>query len=317
MVLGPESYPVVSERGKIAYLELGDRFAPTIVVLDGLSVPNRALRALMASLAHRFRLIAPVFASASARLPYTFDRLADDVIDMVDALKLKSYILYTGGLAGPIGFRVFVQRPHQVAGLIVQNASAYAEGVSGAAGRALASLWAGRAAESEATLSSLLNARGGAIDALRSSDSNLPSSSNSFEADLQDRWLDLLENSKTNIALYPVWHLAFREHQPKTLVLWGKNDPFFIPPGARAYLADLPDVRLVWFDSNRFILGEYSSRVVAEICAMFASAARQQKPKDDAHRDLTRISPRGRSCPDMQSLQANLSGADRSGGVDG
>jgi hypothetical protein len=62
----------------------------------------------------------------------------------------------------------------------------------------------------------------------------------------QDYQVDLLENYKTNVALYPEWQAAFRQHQAKTLIVLGKNDPFFIPPGAEGYLKDLPDAKLVW-----------------------------------------------------------------------
>jgi pimeloyl-ACP methyl ester carboxylesterase len=82
--------------------------------------------------------------------------------------------------------------------------------------------------------------------------------------------LDLLEDYKTNLAAYDSWHEAFRVHRPRTLILWGRNDPFFIPAGAEAYLRDLPDARLVWLDSGHFILDENAERVAAEIKAEFA-----------------------------------------------
>jgi len=94
----------------------------------------------------------------------------------------------------------------------------------------------------------------------------------------QDYHVDLLENYKTNIALYPVWQAAFREHRPKTLIVWGKNDPFFVPPGARAYLNDLPDAKLVWLDSGHFVLDENGPRVAAEIRAAFAPEIETVKP---------------------------------------
>ncbi|ABQ35505.1 alpha/beta fold hydrolase [Bradyrhizobium sp. BTAi1] len=77
--------------------------------------------------------------------------------------------------------------------------------------------------------------------------------------------------TKTNVALYDSWHQAFRNHRPKTLIVWGKNDPFFVPAGAEAYLADLPDARLVWLDAGHFVLDENAATVAAEIKASFAS----------------------------------------------
>ena len=88
---------------------------------------------------------------------------------------------------------------------------------------------------------------------------------------VQDYQVDLLENYKANIALYPKWQAAFRAHKPKTLIIWGKHDPFFIPPGARAYLTDLPDAKLVWLDAGHFVLDENAPRVADEIKMVFAA----------------------------------------------
>ena len=37
--------------------------------------------------------------------------------------------------------------------------------------------------------------------------------------------LNLLHNYQSNLALYDGWHKFFRNKQPKTLIVWGKNDP--------------------------------------------------------------------------------------------
>jgi len=34
---------------------------------------------------------------------------------------------------------------------------------------------------------------------------------------------------KVFIGLHPTWQQAFGDHEPKTLIVWRKNDPFFIP----------------------------------------------------------------------------------------
>ncbi len=87
----------------------------------------------------------------------------------------------------------------------------------------------------------------------------------------QDYQVDLLENYKSNVAAYDSWQAAFRKHQPKTLIVWGTKDPFFIPSGAEAYLRDIPQAKLVWLDAGHFILDENTSLVAREIKATFAS----------------------------------------------
>ena len=86
---------------------------------------------------------------------------------------------------------------------------------------------------------------------------------------VQDYQVDLLENYKSNIALYPEWQAAFRAHRPRTLIAWGKKDPFFVPAGAEAYLRDLPKAKLVWLDAGHFVLDENVRTVADEIKDVF------------------------------------------------
>ena len=53
--------------------------------------------------------------------------------------------------------------------------------------------------------------------------------------------LDLFGDYKSNVALYPAFQDYFRTHKPPFLAVWGKNDPFFLPPGAEAFKRDIPD----------------------------------------------------------------------------
>ena len=48
---------------------------------------------------------------------------------------------------------------------------------------------------------------------------------------------------QANIASYPEWQAWLREHRPPTLVIWGRNDPSFIVPGAEAFKRDLSGCR--------------------------------------------------------------------------
>ena len=43
--------------------------------------------------------------------------------------------------------------------------------------------------------------------------------------------LDLFYDYWTNVELYPRWQKFLRNHQPRTLIFWGENDPFFTPEG--------------------------------------------------------------------------------------
>jgi pimeloyl-ACP methyl ester carboxylesterase len=210
---------------------------------------------------------------------YTFDNLAAHVAGLVDVLGLTSYILYMQDYGGPIGFRLFTRAPAQVKGFIIQNANAYMEGVGEAPKKVLLPLWENRNAETEKAVREFVSLEGTKFQWLVGAKDLQAINPDNWVLDqalldrprTQDYQVDLLENYKTNVALYPEWQAAFRARQPKTLIVWGKHDPFFISPGARAYLNDLPDAKLVWLDSGHFVLDENALQVAAEIKAVFAS----------------------------------------------
>ncbi|WP_315784051.1 MULTISPECIES: alpha/beta fold hydrolase [unclassified Bradyrhizobium] len=270
---------------KVFYREAGDPTAPTILLLHGLPTSSQMFRDLIPALADRFHLVAPDYigfghsaAPDRSEFAYTFDNLAAHVEGLVDVLGLDSYILYMQDYGGPVGFRLFTQRPERVKGFILQNTNAYMEGVGEAPKKVLLPLWEKRTPETEAPARELLSLDGTKFQWLvGAKDPEAVNPDNwIFDQALLDRpgtqdyQLDLLENYKTNVALYPQWQAAFRVHNPKTLIIWGQHDPFFIPPGARAYLNDLSDVKLVWLDSGHFVLDENAPKVAAEIKAVFA-----------------------------------------------
>jgi pimeloyl-ACP methyl ester carboxylesterase len=58
----------------------------------------------------------------------------------------------------------------------------------------------------------------------------------------------------SNVALYPTWQQYFRTSRPPLLAVWGKNDPFFLPPGAEAFKRDIPDADVRFLDAGHFAL---------------------------------------------------------------
>ena len=75
--------------------------------------------------------------------------------------------------------------------------------------------------------------------------------------------LDLVLDYRTNVALYPRFQAYFREHRPPLLAVWGRNDPFFIPPGAEAYRRDLPDAEIHFLDTGHFALETHHGEIAS------------------------------------------------------
>jgi pimeloyl-ACP methyl ester carboxylesterase len=271
---------------KIFYRKAGDASLPVIILLHGFPSSSFMFRNLIPLLADKFHVIAPDYigfgqsdAPSAAAFDYTFDNLTSHIIGLIDELGLKSYILYMHDYGGPIGFRIFNDRPDAVKGFVIQNANAYMEGVGDAPKQVFLPLWEKRDAASEAGARTFLAAGTTQFQYMVGAKNPEAVSPDNWTLDqaLLDRpgtdayQLNLLENYKTNVALYDNWHEAFRAHQPKTLILWGRHDPFFIEAGASAFLTDLPKARLVWLDAGHFVLDENAAAIAAEIKADFAA----------------------------------------------
>lgn len=258
-------------RESVPESDAGER--PTILLLHGFPSASHQFRRLIDALGSRYRIVAPDYpgfghsdvpapASAGGTFAYSFDRLADVVERFADALGLSRVVLYVFDFGAPVGFRIATRKPGWVAGLIVQNGNAYEEGLSEQA-RAFIAL-PRDAPESVAQIRELLT---------------LPMTRMQYEAGTSDPasiapdgWtldqhfldqpgrtapqIDLAFDYRTNVERYPQWQAWLREQAPPTLIVWGRNDPFFPEPGAHAYLRDVPNAELHVFDTGHFALEE-------------------------------------------------------------
>lgn len=85
-----------------------------------------------------------------------------------------------------------------------------------------------------------------------------------------DIQLDLFGDYKSNVALYPEWQAYLRDNQPPVLAVWGKNDPFFAPVGAEAFLRDVPNADVKFIDAGHFPLETHLTEIASEIDAFLS-----------------------------------------------
>ena len=79
--------------------------------------------------------------------------------------------------------------------------------------------------------------------------------------------LDLFLDYASNVALYPKFQEYFRIKQPSLLAVWGKNDPFFLPAGAKAFARDNPNAEIHFFDTGHFALETHADEIAGKIQA--------------------------------------------------
>lgn len=271
---------------RVFYREAGDPAAPHMVLLHGFPSSSHMYRRLIPLLAERFHVIAPDYPGfgqsdmpARDRYAYTFDHVAATMASFLRRVGVERYVLYMQDYGGPVGFRIAVDHPEKVLGLVVQNANAYEDGLSTEMMKVLKPLWGRRDAVTEAPVRSLLTLEGtrGQYTAGARRPDELDPDAWEFDQALLDRpgnqdiQLDLLADYGSNLAQYPAWQRYLREHQPRLLVTWGRRDPFFIEPGAHAYMRDVPSAKLVLLETGHFALEEEAPRIAAEIKAFFAA----------------------------------------------
>lgn len=261
----------------IFYREAGREGAPVVLLLHGFPTSSHMFRDLIPLLADRYHVIAPDYpgygysdAPSPAQFNYSFDNVAKLIERFVQVRGLTRYSIYMQDFGGPIGFRLATAHPERVAALIIQNANAYEEGFSEAMNAARPA-WEKRTAETEAGFRSLLTLEStkqqytaGVADASRVS----PDAWTHAQAGLDRPGNDLIQLAMlhdygSNPKLYPRWQAYLREHQPPTLIVWGKSDPFFLVPGAEAYRRDVPKAEVHILDTGHFALETHAQEIAA------------------------------------------------------
>jgi len=275
----------------VFYREAGPKDAPTIVLLHGFPSSSHMFRDLIPKLSDRFHVIAPDYIGfgfsaqpAANEFKYTFYNLTSYVEKLLlGTLGLKKFSIYVQYYGAPVGFRIATRHPEAIEGIVVQNGNAYVEGISPAFDP-LKPFWANRNAETETPVRTLLTLQTtqfqythGMKDA-----SAVSPDSWTFDQHFLDRpgndaiQLDLFHNYTSNVALYDEWHQYFRDKQPRTLIVWGQNDPFFTVEGAKAFLKDLPKAELHLLDSGHFAIEDSGDFIAERIREFLGNASRKQ-----------------------------------------
>jgi pimeloyl-ACP methyl ester carboxylesterase len=271
---------IVADGVQIFYRAAGPVDAPVILLLHGFPTSSHMFRELIPRLATRYRVIAPDlpgfgFTSIleEREYIYSFDSLATTMLAFVNALGLERYAIYVFDYGAPVGFRLAVARPDSITAIISQNGNAYDEGLSHAWAD-IRRYWDDPSEQNrEALHESMLT-----FDAIRAQyttgvqdpESIAPESYILDWALLQrpgnrEIQLDFLFNYSSNIALYPVFQKYFREGNPPLLAIWGKNDPFFKPAGAEAFLNDNSNAEVVLLNTGHFALETHVDEIASSI----------------------------------------------------
>jgi len=263
----------------IFYREAGAKDAPALLLLHGFPSSSHMFRDLIPLLADRFHIVAPDLPGfGQSGMPprdtfaYSFDHLAEVINRFTEVIGLSRFAVYVFDYGAPTGFRIAVKHPERITAIISQNGNAYEEGLS-EGWTPIRAYWQEPSQANREALRAFLTPQtthwqythGVADGAAVSPDGQSLDNFYLARPDADEVQLDLFGDYKSNVALYPAFQNYFRTHKPPFLAVWGKNDPFFLPPGAEAFKRDMPDAVIRFFDTGHFALETHAPEIAAAI----------------------------------------------------
>ena len=253
---------------KVFYREAGSTTAPNILLLHGFPTSSHMFRNLIPLLADRYHVVAPDlpgFGFSDIRdrktFRYTFDSLAKTIDNFTQAIGFDRYAIYVFDYGAPVGFRLALAHPERITAIISQNGNAYEEGLS-QGWNPIQKYWKEPTPANRNALRDFLtpeSTRSQYVYGVQDANQVAPEAYTLDSALLarpgnDEIQLDLFLDYASNVALYPKFQDFFRAKKPSLLAVWGKNDPFFLPPGAEAFKRDNPNAEVHFYDTGHFAL---------------------------------------------------------------
>jgi pimeloyl-ACP methyl ester carboxylesterase len=264
---------------KIFYREAGAPGAPKLLLLHGFPSASHMFRDLIPLLADRFHLIAPDLPGfgrsdmpARSKFTYTFDHIADVIDRFTEVVGVDRYAVYVFDYGAPTGFRLAVKHPDRITAIISQNGNAYEEGLS-EGWNPIQAYWREPSSANRDALRAFLKPEATVWQYTHGVTDLTKVSPDGYTLDdfylarpgADEIQLDLFGDYKSNVALYPTFQAYFRSHKPPLLAVWGKNDPFFLPPGAEAFKRDIPGAVVRFVDTGHFALETHAAEIASAI----------------------------------------------------
>lgn len=293
------SYQTVAiENIDIFYREAGDPNDPTILLLHGFPTSSHMFRELITKLADQYHLVAPDYPGYGySAMPsvdafdYSFDHVADLMGKFVDEIGVDNFSLYLMDYGAPVGFRIAAAQPDRIDALVIQNGNAYDEGIDNNFWEPIKAYWKDREAVNQGLDNDFwVNVKAAYNQPAMSNDDALrflttlgatkwqyTNGVSDVAAVSPDTWghvqplldragnqdiqLQMFYSYGSNPPLYPAWQQYFRDYQPPTLLVWGKNDEIFPAAGAEPYKRDLRNLEYHLIDTGHFALETHGQEI--------------------------------------------------------
>lgn len=268
---------------EVFYREQNPNASKVFLLLHGFPASSFQYRHLIPLLATKYRVIAPDlpgfgFTKTPDGFKHSFESIAAVTAEFLDVLSVKKFSVYVFDYGAPTGFRLALQRPDAIEGIVSQNGNAYFEGL-GDFWEPVKQLWA-----SDNTPADRKGVAGAALsfEAVKSQYTDgepnvekVDPVTYTLDYALMQRpgnseiQVDLFKDYETNVALYGEFQEYFRKSQVPLLAIWGKNDDIFVPAGAEAFKKDLPNAVVKFVDAGHFAVETNPVEISREILKVF------------------------------------------------
>ena len=233
---------------------------------------------------------APGFGGSSSpspnKFPYSFERIAETLGRFLDAKGVATFDLYMHDWGVAFGYSLALAQPDAVRRLIVQNGSAHEAGL-GPEWDAPRAYWKNPTAKNRATLGTWMNRDGVRSEYLNGLSDVLAAQvppelweldwARMQEENRKEIYFELFRDYQSHIDRFPAIAQFHKMYQPRTLLLWGKHDPYFEIAEIEAYREDLDTVEVHLLDGSHFLLETH----VAE-CARIIRTFLEQHPVNES-----------------------------------
>jgi pimeloyl-ACP methyl ester carboxylesterase len=279
-LVAPIRYRTIEIDGlNVFFREAQNVDAPKLLLLHGFPSAGHMFRDLIPRLAGKFHVIAPDLPGfGQSDMPsretfdYTFDNIARVIERFTEIVGFDRFAIYVFDYGAPTGFRMAVRHPERITAIISQNGNAYEEGLSDG-WTPIRAYWEDASQANRKALRAFLTpetthwqyTHGVSDPTTVSPDGQNLDNYYLARAGADEVQLDLFGDYKSNVALYPSFQHYFRTYKPPFLAVWGKNDPFFLPPGAEAFRRDIPEAKVSFFDTGHFALETHCAEIAKVI----------------------------------------------------
>lgn len=264
---------------ELFYREAGTPNNPTLLLLHGFPSSSFMFRNLINKLKEEYYILAPDFPGfgyssmpSPSEFEYTFENYSIILEKFLIRKNIAKCHIYIFDYGAPIGMRLIQRKPDILLKLIVQNGNIYQEGISEVLKQTKKNI------DSNTDSAKLEVAKLFELDYTKfeyltgvSNTKKISRDGYSLDQFLMDRpgnkkiqYL-LKYDYRFNLDEYPKWQLTLRKLQPKTIIVWGENDPIFLKEGALAFKKDLTNVEFNFYPTGHFALEEFGEEIGSKI----------------------------------------------------